>query len=161
MVEEPSVMSFSLWSPAFRPGELIPARHTADGENLSPPLEWTDPPPSVRSYVLIMEDPDAPSGLFHHLGLYNIAGGQDRLPEGVGYGALTEDLGMAVNHFGHPRYDGPAPPAGDKPHRYAFRLGALDVEALSQAPKLTVADVWGAAQKHLIAETTLNGIYRR
>jgi Raf kinase inhibitor-like YbhB/YbcL family protein len=161
MVEEPSVMNFSLWNPAFRPRELIPARHTADRKDRPPPPERTDPPPGVRRYVLIMEDPDAPSGLFHHWGLYNIADGRDRLPEGVGHSAPTEDLGMAANHSGHPRYDGPVPPAGDKPHRYVFRLGALDVEALSQAPKLTVAEVWGAAQNHLIAETTLNGIYRR
>jgi Raf kinase inhibitor-like YbhB/YbcL family protein len=131
MVEEPSVMNFSLWNPAFRPGKLIPARHMADGENCSPPLEWTDPPPGVRSYVLIMEDPDAPSGQFHHWGLYNVAGKRDRLPEGVGHGAPTEDLGMAANHSGYPHYDGPVPPAGDKPHRYVFRLGALDIEALS------------------------------
>lgn len=57
-------MAFSLTSPAFRDGERIPARYTADGENFSPPLQWSDPPPGTKSFAIVVEDPDAPSGTF-------------------------------------------------------------------------------------------------
>jgi len=154
-------MPFTLTSPAFNDGQPIPTRYTQDGENLSPPLVWSDPPPQTRSFVLILEDPDAPTGLFRHWGLYNLARGRDRLPEGVDHGVPTEDLGEAENDFGHPRYDGPAPPPGDAPHRYVFRLAALDVETLSQAPNLRVAEAWDAAQEHVIGQAVLTGTYHR
>ena len=105
-------MTFSLRSSAFSKGEPIPAKYTADGENLSPPLEWSDPPAGTKSFALIVEDPDTPSGMFRHWGLYNIMGERTLLPEGVGHGPKTEKLGKAVNDFGEPRYRGPAPPKG-------------------------------------------------
>jgi Raf kinase inhibitor-like YbhB/YbcL family protein len=154
-------MAFELRSPAFGPGQPIPKEHTLDGENLSPPLEWSDPPPGTRSFVLVVEDPDAPSGTFRHWGIYNISGGRTMLPEGVGHGAKTEDLGMGVNDFGHAHYDGPRPPAGHGVHHYHFRLAALDVESLTQAPKARVEDVWKAARQHVLDETELVGIYER
>jgi Raf kinase inhibitor-like YbhB/YbcL family protein len=108
-----------------------------------------------------MEDPDAPAGVFRHWGLYNIAGGRTLLPEGVGHGAKTEDLGQGVNDFGHPRYDGPCPPKGHGTHHYHFYLAALDVEALTPAPKAAVEEVWAAAQKHVLGIAELVGTYRR
>jgi hypothetical protein len=66
---ERSVMVFQLKSPAFGNAEPIPRKYTADGENLSPPLEWFDPPPGTKSFALIVEDPDAPSGVFRHWGI--------------------------------------------------------------------------------------------
>ena len=102
-------MTFSLRSSAFSKGEPIPAKYTADGENLSPPLEWSDPPAGTKSFALIVEDPDTPSGMFRHWGLYNIMGERTLLPEGVGHGPKTEKLGKGVNDFGEPRYGGPAP----------------------------------------------------
>ncbi|MEZ2144004.1 YbhB/YbcL family Raf kinase inhibitor-like protein [Bradyrhizobium sp. DN5] len=159
-------MAFSLTSPAFRDGERIPARYTADGENFSPPLQWSDPPPGTKSFALVVEDPDAPSGTFRHWGLYNIMGERTVLPEGVGGGrAKTEDIGKnigkGVNDFGEPNYQGPAPPRGHGTHHYHFKLAALDVEALSQAPKLAVGDIWKAAQTHLLGQTELVGTYSR
>jgi Raf kinase inhibitor-like YbhB/YbcL family protein len=154
-------MTFALTSPAFGDGQPVPPRYTQDGQNLSPPLEWSDPPPQAKSFVLVVEDPDAPSGTFRHWGLYNIGRGRDRLPEGVGHGVPTEDLGTAVNDFGHPHYDGPAPPQGDKPHRYVFRLAAVDVDGISQAPNLSVAEAWEAAQAHILAQAELTGVYAR
>ena len=59
-------MTFGLNSPAFSNGEPIPAKYTADGENLSPPLEWSDPPEGTKSFALIVEDPDAPTCMFRH-----------------------------------------------------------------------------------------------
>jgi len=154
-------MTFSLTSPAFRDGGQIPAKYSGDGENLSPPLKWSDPPTGTKSFALIVEDPDAPSGTFHHWGLYNIMGERSMLPEGVGHGAKTEKLGKGVNDFGEPRYRGPAPPKGHGTHHYHFKLAALDVEELSRAPKMSVEDVWIAAEKHMLAQADLVGTYSR
>jgi Raf kinase inhibitor-like YbhB/YbcL family protein len=154
-------MAFTLKSPAFHDQEQIPTKYTADGENLSPPLEWSDPPPGAKSFALVVEDPDAPSGVFRHWGLYNISSDRRMLPEGAGRGPKTEDLGLGVNDFGNPHYGGPAPPKGHGLHHYHFKLAALDVEALSQAPKMPAADVWKAAQKHIVAEAELVGTYAR
>lgn len=154
-------MAFTLRSPAFDEGGAIPRRHARDGDNLSPPLEWSGAPEGTRSFALIMEDPDAPAGLFRHWGLYHIAAGRSLLPEAVGAGAKTEDLGHGINDFGALKYDGPEPPPGDGPHRYVFRLAALDVERLTQAPKMQVAEIWEAAQQHLLASAELTGTYER
>jgi Raf kinase inhibitor-like YbhB/YbcL family protein len=155
------VMTFSLTSPAFRDGEQIPTKYTGDGENVSPPLAWSDAPAGTKSFALIVEDPDAPSGTFRHWGIYNIMGERSTLPEGVGHGAKTEKLGKGVNDFGEPRYRGPAPPKGHGTHHYHFKLAALDVEELSRAPKLPVEDVWKAAEKHMLAQADLVGTYSR
>src|SRR5690606_40675623 len=76
-------MTLTLSSPAFADGETIPVKHSRDGENLSPPLRWTGAPDQVRSFLLIMEDPDAPSGTFRHFGVANIPPDTDRLPQSV------------------------------------------------------------------------------
>ncbi len=150
-------ITFQLRSPAFGEGQAIPVKYTGDGDDVSPPLEWSNPPPGTRSFVLIR--PDAPFGVFRHWGLYNIKAKRTQLPEGVGHGVRTEDLGMGVNDFGEPRYGGPAPPKGHGTHHYHFKLAALDVETLTQAPTASVADIWRAAQAHVIAQAELVGTY--
>jgi len=154
-------MAFQLRSPVFESGKPIPAKYTLDGENISPPLEWADAPQETKSFLLTVEDPDAPAGVFRHWALYNIMPERTRLPEGVGHGAKTEDLGVGVNDFGHPRYDGPSPPKGHGTHHYHFRLAALDVETLTQAPKAPIEDIRKAAEGHIIGEAELVGTYRR
>ncbi|HKK30871.1 MAG TPA: YbhB/YbcL family Raf kinase inhibitor-like protein [Alphaproteobacteria bacterium] len=154
-------MAFELKSDAFADGEKIPGRYTHEGENLSPPLSWSGAPEDTRDFGLIMEDPDAPTGTFRHWGLYHIAGGRTLLPEAVEAGAKTEDLGYCINDFGELKYDGPQPPEGDPPHRYDFRLAALDVERITEAPKMKVAEKWHAAQPHILAVAELTGTYRR
>src|SRR5690606_41927134 len=101
-------MSFSLRSPAFQNGELIPRRYTADGDNVSPPLEWSDPPPGTQSFALIGEDPDAPSGTFRHWGVYHIAGSRRALHEAAEQ-AKAEALRLALNDLSHAPYAGPVP----------------------------------------------------
>ena len=154
-------MAFELRSSAFGDQQPIPAKYTADGDDISPPLEWSNPPAGTKSFVLVVEDPDAPSGIFRHWGLYNIMGDRTRLPEGVGHGVKTEDLGMGVNDFGEPRYRGPAPPEGHGTHHYHFKIAALDVEGLTQAPTAAVADIWQEARDHMIAQAELVGTYAR
>jgi len=79
-------MSFSLHSPAFQDGGAIPDRYARDGENRSPPLRWTDPPAKAKSFMLIVEDPDAPSGVFHHWAVHDLNWDQTELREGAGTG---------------------------------------------------------------------------
>jgi len=154
-------MTFQLKSSVFRAGQAIPRKYTGDGDDLSPPLEWSDPPPGTKSFALIVEDPDAPSGTFRHWGLYNIASDRDCLPEGVGQSVKTDEMDVGVNDFGEPGYGGPAPPKGHGMHHYHFKLAALDVETLSQSHRLGVADIWKAAQTHMIGEAELVGTYAR
>jgi Raf kinase inhibitor-like YbhB/YbcL family protein len=153
-----SVMTFALESPAFRPGSQIPPKHARSGENLSPPLSWRDAPAGTKSFVLIVEDPDAPSGTFRHWGLYNIEPGQSRLPEGAARSAAP-GFSHAVNDFGNASYDGPQPPPGHGPHHYHFRLAALDAEKLPLPAKATVADLLDAARPHVVAEAELVGVF--
>ncbi|HEY0526758.1 MAG TPA: YbhB/YbcL family Raf kinase inhibitor-like protein [Stellaceae bacterium] len=149
-------MAFVLNSPAFRDGDPIPARHTQDGENVSPPLEWRDPPPNTQSFVLIVEDPDAPQGTFRHWAVYDIPADFDALPEGTG-----EGLAQGVNGFGNARYDGPAPPEGHGRHTYHFRLVALGVPKLDVPPGARVEQIWQAAQAHKVGEAEMVGTCER
>ena len=154
-------MPLTLSSPAFRNGEAIPERYTCDGADVSPPLEWSGAPDETRSFVLIVEDPDAPSGIFRHWAVYNIPAGRTMLPEGAGAGAKAEQLGHGINDFGDRRYGGPCPPKGHGTHHYYFRLAALGTEQLTPPEPPTVAAVWDAAQKHVLAQAELMGTYAR
>ena len=153
-------MPLTITSPAFKHGEVIPTRHTRDGDNLSPPLEWRDAPPETKSFVLIVEDPDAPSGTFRHWALYNIPAGITGLQEGVS-GQGPSGAGEGVNGFRNTRYDGPQPPKGHGPHHYHFRLAALDAERLDMPASAKAEDIWAKAQPHIIAEAEMIGVYER
>ncbi len=142
----------------FKEGERIPVKYTCDGEDLSPPLEW-NPPEGVKSYVLIMEDPDAPIGTFIHWVMYDIPGDLTSLPEGVPKKGETKYGKQGVNDFRQLGYGGPCPPPG-KPHRYYFRLYALDTE-LDLEPGLSKRDVLSKIKGHVIAQAELMGIYGR
>ena len=152
-------MAFSFRSPAFDPEEDIPRQYARDGENVSPPLEWSGTPKGTKSFAVMVDDPDAPKGTFHHWALYNIAPDRTGLPEGVG--VKREHLGIAVNDFGNAQYDGPQPPKGDRPHRYHFHIAALDIATIRQKPSATVEDVWNATRGHVLAEAEFIGTYAR
>jgi Raf kinase inhibitor-like YbhB/YbcL family protein len=154
-------MPFALESSAFRNGSPIPPRHARNGDNVSPPLEWRDAPRETKSFALIVEDPDAPSGTFRHWALYDIAGERSALPEGTTAGAKTESLGHGLNDFGSMRYEGPQPPKGHGPHHYHFRIAALDVARLDLPPKPSVEEVWKAAEPHVLAEAELVGTFEQ
>jgi Raf kinase inhibitor-like YbhB/YbcL family protein len=147
-------MTFALESPAFRNGGTIPQKYARRGENLSPPLEWKNAPPGTKSFVLIVEDPDAPSGTFRHWAVYNIDVQTTHLPEGA-----AERLPSGVNDFGNPHYDGPQPPKDHGVHQYHFRIAALDKDQLNLPPGAKVVDVWRAAKPHILAEAELVGTY--
>lgn len=154
-------MAFTLKSSAFADGDKIPPRYSRDGGNVSPPLEWTDAPQGTKSFVLAVEDPDAPSGTFRHWAVYNIDAQRNFLPEGTTAGAKTESLGHGVNDFGNPHYDGPQPPPGHGLHHYHFRLLALDAETLHLGEKAAVEDVLKQAELHVVGEAELVGTFER
>lgn len=153
-------MTFLVESPAFPNGASVPAKYTGDGQNVSPPLSWSGAPDRTRSFMLIVEDPDAPSGTFLHWGVYNIPTTETALPEGVS--TVRSGTVMQVrNDFGHGHYDGPSPPRGHGPHHYRFRLAALDVDRLDLQAGTTVAEAWEAARPHILAEAETVGTYER
>ena len=154
-------MALTLSSPAFADGEGIPQRHTRDGENVSPPLRWSGVPEGTKSLVLVLDDPDAPGGTFGHWAVLNIPPDTDRLEEAEagkpGPGALRQ----GKNDFGNAHYDGPQPPIGHGPHRYRFRLAALDVPSLSLAGDVGVLGIWKEAGKHALETAVLVGTCER
>jgi Raf kinase inhibitor-like YbhB/YbcL family protein len=153
-------MSIQLTSPAFAEGSAIPAKYTCDGQDVSPPLKWSGAPQSAKSLALICDDPDAPGGTWVHWVLYNILATIEELSEDV---PTTDNvLGGArqgVNDFRRVGYGGPCPPRGN-PHRYFFKLYALDTE-LTLKPKATKKDVVEAMRDHVLAEGQLMGTYKR
>ena len=153
-------MSFSIRSSAFSDGQAIPPRYSRDGGNISPRIEWFDAPPGTRSYLLVVEDPDAPRGTFRHWAAYNIPARNHALAEGAGCPSAAIPINMAVNDFGNCWYDGPQPPPGHGTHHYHFRLAALDVPSLSVPPRARVEEVWKAAEPHTIAETEMIGTFK-
>src|SRR5262249_8376233 len=114
-------MAFHLMSTAFEQGQEIPKKYTADGRNISPPLKWNEPPAATKSFAMICEDPDAPRGTFTHWVAFKIPPDTRQLEEGSAVGV------QASNDFRKTGYAGPSPPPG-KPHRYFFKLYALDRE---------------------------------
>jgi Raf kinase inhibitor-like YbhB/YbcL family protein len=148
-----------LTSPAFANTHPVPRRHTCDGEDLSVPLRWADPPPGTRSFVVLCDDPDAPAGVWHHWAVYDVPPDRTELAEGAGRPGAA--LRQAVNDFGRVGYGGPCPPHRHGVHHYRFRLLALSVDHLALPAKPSCREVEQQARKHTIAEATLVGLYER
>jgi Raf kinase inhibitor-like YbhB/YbcL family protein len=151
-------MSFALTSSGFADRGIIPAKFTCDGANLSPGLDWHNAPPGTRSFVLIAEDPDAPSGTFTHWVLYDIPAAVSSLAEGQKPG-WTGHSGL--NDFGRVGYGGPCPPRGHGPHRYVFTLSAMNVETLGLVEGASRVQVEVRMRSHVVATTKLMGKYER
>lgn len=150
-----------LRSPAFQTGESIPVRYTADGENVSPPMEWHNAPDGTACLVLICEDSDASSGAFAHWVLYNIPADQTRLDEGVPTeGRLPNGARQGRNDFGNIGWGGPSPPAG-KPHRYFFRLYAVDEPLDDVGPGQTRQQILDRIEQHTLDVAEHMGKYGR
>jgi Raf kinase inhibitor-like YbhB/YbcL family protein len=145
---------------AFEDGQTIPTRYTGDGANVSPPLTWSGVPEGTQSLVLICEDPDAPRGTWSHQVLFNLPSETRELAEGIPPQAnLPNGAVQGTNDFGNPGYGGPAPPPG-KPHRYFFKLFALDTR-LNLKPGVKRQDVLAAQEGHVLGQGQLMGTYGR
>ncbi len=154
-------MSLTLTTPAFTSQGAIPGKFSRDGDNVSPTLEWRGAPAGTRSYALVVEDPDAPTGTFRHWAVYNIARDIHRLAEGAGSGGRAGPMRTATNDFGNVRYDGPQPPRGHGPHHYHFELFALDVADLGLPARARAEDVVAAARRHAMAFAEAIGTFER
>ena len=148
-------------SPAFRNKARVPTTYTCDGDDLSPPLEWFDPPQGARSFVLLCDDPDAPGGTWHHWAAYNIPHAVRSLPAGAAGQAKMIGFEHAINDFERATYGGPCPPRGHGPHHYRFRLLALSVVELHVGHGCSCAEIEREARKRCIEEAVLVGIYGR
>ncbi|HEX6638054.1 MAG TPA: YbhB/YbcL family Raf kinase inhibitor-like protein [Steroidobacteraceae bacterium] len=154
-------MPFQIETPAFAPKQRIPDQFTRQGGNVSPRVEWHDAPADTRSFALVVEDPDAPKGIFRHWAAFDIAPDVEWLGEGAGSGERGAPIRMATNDFGNAHYDGPQPPRGHGTHHYRFRLFALNVERLELPEDATADQVLEAAMENSIAEADVVGTYSR
>ena len=154
-VENATLTKLILTSDAFRDGQPMPAQYTCDGADQSPALSWGEPPPGTKSFALVVDDPDAPSGTFRHWGVFDIPVPARSI--GAGRRVGTE----VTNDFGKPGYSGPCPPPGHGPHHYHFKLFALETDKLGLSASAKIADIENAAQQHALAQGELVGTYER
>ncbi len=146
-------------SQAFKPGSMIPAKHTCDGADTSPPLTWSDSPAGTKSFALIMDDPDAPVGAWVHWVVWNIPATARGLEENVPKTAsLPNGARQGTNDFKRTGYGGPCPPSGT--HRYFFKLYALGT-TLNLSPETTKSVLEDTMRRHILAQSELIGKYTR
>jgi Raf kinase inhibitor-like YbhB/YbcL family protein len=152
--------TFELGTTAFQSGADIPEKFTCSGPDVSPPLSWTDPPAGTQSFVLIADDPDAPGGTWVHWVAYDLPASLRQLPEGVPKdGELKRGGRQGLNDFPSLGYRGPCPPPG-KPHRYYFRLYAVD-RKLGLKAGASRNEVERAMKGHVLGQAELMGRHRR
>jgi Raf kinase inhibitor-like YbhB/YbcL family protein len=167
-----SAAPFTLKSADFKDGGAIPDKNTFNsfgctGENVSPALEWANPPAGTKSFVLMVHDPDAPTGGagFWHWIVYNIPADTKSLPAGIAADGSNLPKGTVQSNtdFGKPGYGGPCPPEGSGAHHYNFTLYALKVDKLDVPAGATAAFVGFNANSsaNLLGKVKLTGTYTR
>ena len=155
-------MAMTLTSPAFQEGGRIPSKYSCEGDDISPPLVWDGAPKDTKSFVLIVDDPDAPDPkaprlVWVHWVVYNIPPDTKSLPEDAGGTQFAQDITIGVNDFNKTSYGGPCPPVGR--HRYFHKLYALDITL--DLRKATKAELEQAMKGHVLASTELVGTYQK
>ena len=155
--------TFELTSPSFADGAKIAERHTCDGANQSPELQWSHAPEGARTFALIVDDPDAPDPrapkmTWVHWVVYNLPANVHEVPENAARKGLPAGARQGLNDWKRPDYGGPCPPIGT--HRYFFKLYALDVE-LPDLARPTKAQLLNAMQGHVLEQAELMGTYKK
>lgn len=153
-------MALEFKSPSFDRDGLIPSVFTCEGKDVSPALVWSNAPAGTKSFAIICDDPDAPMGTWVHWVIYNIPLQANGLPQGMAKDpALKDGSRQGMTNFGRTGYGGPCPPPG-KPHRYYFKLYALDsmLDIEAQATKEALLE---AMKGHILAEARIMGTYKR
>ncbi len=141
-------------STAFTEGGNIPQKYSCQGEKVSPELKWSGAPAATKSFALIVEDPDAPSGTFIHWVAFDIPASQTEIIEGANQAGKG-----GKNSAGQNTFTPPCPPSGS--HRYIFNIYALDVASLNLNPGATRDQVTNAMQGHILAQGKLMGRYAK
>lgn len=157
-------MPFAIQSPAFEHNAEIPSKYTCDGEGICPPLIWSDPPQNTVTYVLIIDDPDAPDPkapkrTWVHWVVYNIPASTRQLPEGVSEATLPKGASTGINDSHTTSFDPPAPPIGR--HRYIFKLYALSEPLSGLENHPTKKEVEEAMKNSIVGRAELVGTYQR
>ena len=149
-----------LTSPVFENGDPLPRKYTCDGQDISPPLAWSDVPAGTKSVALMLEDPDAPGGTFTHWVAFNLDAHLNEIKEAIPARPSIDGGGsQGKNDAGRMGYYGPCPPAG-KVHHYKFTLIALDSN-IDLHPGASKRQVIAAMENHVLATTSLIGTYIR
>ncbi len=151
-------MPFTVTVEGFAAGAAIPRRFTCDGENVSPEIRWTDEPSGTKGFALIVDDPDAPGGVWNHWLVWDIPASIHSLREARGY---DSPMKSGTSDFGQRGYGGPCPPKGKGFHRYFFRLFAVDTPALGLSDGASRASLDKAIKQHVISEAAYMGRYER
>lgn len=159
-------MTLTITSPAFKHNSYIPKKYACNGEDVSPELKWEGLPAGAKSIAVIMDDPDAPPGTWVHWILFDIppsptgleenVAKEETLPDGSKHGLVW---GVNDGDFNRVGYYGPCPPPG-KPHRYFFKVYALD-KVLGLPPKITKNALLKAMEGHILVQGELIGLYKR
>lgn len=150
-------MNFTITSGSFTDNQNIPAQFTCDGQNISPDLKWQNFPEATKSFILIIDDPDAPHGTWDHFVGFDIPVDINQVAVGE-LNALESKAKIGRNGWGRNNYGGPCPPSDM--HRYFFKIYALD-KMLGLTKDVTKTDILKAAQDHILAEAVLVGRYQR
>lgn len=153
-------MAFTLTTPAFATGATIPDRYTCKGEDVSPALQWEGAPAKTGSFAIVMDDPDAPAGVWVHWVIWNLPPSMAGLQQGIfKAGRLVDGSLEGRNSFGKTGYNGPCPPPGQT-HRYFFRIYALD-GYLDLSDEVDRSRLDNAMKGHVLAETEYMGTFHR
>lgn len=147
-------IAFELYSKDFTNGGYIPPLFSCLGKDVSPELYWKNPPKNTKSFALIVEDLDAPGGVFYHWSVYDIPQSVHELKEG------TKDYLQGLNDFGNIGYGGPCPPPG-KPHRYYFNLYSLNISSLGLPKGATIKAIQEKIRSHILGSAFLFGLFKR
>lgn len=146
--------NMKLTSPVFEDNKFIPSKYTCDGENINPPLKISEVPEGAKSLVLIVDDPDAPIGIWDHWILWDISPSISIIKEN----SIPKGSVQGENSFGKKPYGGPCPPGGT--HRYFFKLYALD-KILELSDRTTKKELEKEMKNHILDKTELIGLYKR
>jgi Raf kinase inhibitor-like YbhB/YbcL family protein len=156
-------MALKITSSAFTPNGKIPTRYTCEGDDISPPLAWSDAPSGTKSFALIVDDPDAPDPAhpkmtYVHWVVYRIPAATTSLEENAAKSGMPSGSEQGGNDFKTRTYGGPCPPIGR--HRYFFKLYALDTDlaGLKDAKK---PDLEKAMEGHILGQAQLVGTYQK
>jgi len=148
------IQTMTITSSAFEHNHPMPSKYTCDGSNINPSLSFTQVPKEAESLVLLVDDPDAVSGIWHHWIVYNMESTVSEIPEN----ASTVPGSEGITSFGKSGYGGPCPPSGK--HRYFFKLLALDIK-LELPEGATYNEFQSAIENHIIDQAELIGLYSR
>ncbi len=146
------VVAMNLTSSAFTNNGQIPEQYTCHGQDITPPLQWSEVPAQTKSFALVLSDPDAPAGVWDHWLIFNLPNDLKGLPENLQ--KLPDGAEIGFNSWGKMQYNGPCPPSGE--HRYIFHLYALDTK-LSLSGKIKRQQFETAVKGHVLATAELMG----